>query len=347
MVAEAAPLRKCWNDEGMSKACCMKISSHFSVARRSGAGPDEEDAQPCWPPSLLREELDIDTACCGRRPEVLVYSPPKTATKFLVQALQETTVMKIDQNHFHPLAHYEFGRMQPKPCYIITVARNLYGRNPSQYFYFASDDGVSQAGHSELRHGQSMNANFMWTGRFRNADEFRNAGVQDMYEDFRTANMLHMKHFMGDWFGWFRNVVGIDVVAEAWKNPHAQYHIFNASQHGCKCNVLLLCYEHMRYWHLAFRRFLPEAKLRREQKVNAAQDQWYSDVYRSFVKRYKYSAEESEAMCQADTMLLPFYYGRCQWDATQGRWYILPGVRPPQVPPRPKGATRLGASPAL
>merc|ERR1711988_1347820 len=102
-------------------------------------------------------------------------------------------------------------------------------------------------------------ATFMWTGRWRHFQWFLEAPSRHVRADFLLVNKANSATFMKHWFAKFGKVVGIDVLKTTWKLPRAPYFLLNATVYGCKCNVLILCFEHIRVWRSALKRFIPHA----------------------------------------------------------------------------------------
>ena len=74
--------------------------------------------------------------CCPEPPDVLIFAPPKTASTFLLQSVTnpQNGGLRSERTHTYDEALYMYDLMKA-PCTLVTIARNLFYRNPSQFFY--------------------------------------------------------------------------------------------------------------------------------------------------------------------------------------------------------------------
>mmetsp|Transcript_62841 Transcript_62841/g.194555 ORF Transcript_62841/g.194555 Transcript_62841/m.194555 type:complete len:364 (-) Transcript_62841:28-1119(-) len=303
-----------------------------------------DDLAGCFQHGRTRE------LCCVKPLGVLIFTYPKVASRFLQGAFHRRgyardRTARVHSTHSHMTAEYEFVRMRP-PCLVVMVARNLYSRNPSHFFYNAvlEDWDLAQAKTAyanTVRHveGRVEIPDQMYVGRWLTQSEFMNASAVEVRTAFFHANMEVSKHYLRDFFGAAGDVVGVDMLALAKRHPERSYVFANASELGCKCDVLLLSYEHIRTWPETLRRVhaLDRVELSYEaDAVHPGTRSWYGPSYVHFMDLLAYSEREAAAMCQTDTMReLPFYWGLCGPCSRGVCTGLLPGANGVEALPRP------------
>lgn len=246
-------------------------------------------------------------ACCSEAPQVLLYTYPKTASKFLIAWLEQQNA-SYWRYHQHVFAALEIQRMKP-PCLVVTISRDPFSRNAANYFQdLIYDEGMLARVKLQLRSLQAgVHNHYMRTGRWTTEEQFLEATDAEVRQDFYEAQFATLGYQL-DFFTQVGSTTGVDLLGIAAVHPHSEYVYINATTHGCKCDVLLLRFEKINRWEEALLRFQPAwGKMPLDRLENAGSQKWYAKRYEEFKKTLSYSLFELDHICETDTMRLPFY----------------------------------------